>query len=99
MSPAMTIILINGVILLLCYLVLFPVIVRDNLQKLAVNDLFAFVVAMTVAGSLYMDTNVEIMVMGLSFNWFWFALCCYILLELPLALWYLNKYKLWPPAP
>ena len=99
MAPVITILMINAVILLLCYFLLFPVVVGANLQKMAVNDLLASVVALVVAGSLYMDSGLTIRVFDVSLNWFWFTLLRYFLLEFPLAIWYLNKNNMWPPSP
>lgn len=99
MAPVMTILMINAVILLLCYFLLFPVVVGANLQKMAVNDLLASIVALVVAGSLYMGSGLTVRVFDVSLNWFWFTLLSYFLLEFPLAIWYLNKNNMWPPAP
>jgi hypothetical protein len=94
MPPPMTILAINGIILVVAYFLLFPRIVGDNLQKMAVNDLLASIVALTVAGSLYMGSGLVFRVFGMPLNWFWFTLLSYLALEFPLAIWYLKKNRM-----
>ncbi|ALO47518.1 hypothetical protein [Pseudohongiella spirulinae] len=91
MPPPMTILAINGIILVVAYFLLFPRLVGDNLQKMALNDLLASIVALIVAGSLYMGSGLEFRVFGVPLNWFWFTLLSYLALEFPLAIWYLKK--------
>jgi hypothetical protein len=94
MSPPVMILTINALILLMLYFVLFPRLVGDNLRKMALHDLLASIVALTVAGSLYMGSGLIFKVLGMSLNWFWFSLLSYFLLEFPLAIWYLKKHRM-----
>lgn len=94
MPPPLMILSINAVILVLLYFLLFPRLVGDNLPKMAFNDLLASIVALTVAGSLYMGSGLIFRVLGVPLNWFWFTLLSYFLLEFPLAVWYLKKHNM-----
>lgn len=91
MTPEAAILLINATVLLICYLVVLPRWAGGNLNRIALHDFMATLVALVLAGSLYLGTGTTFDLGPLSLNWFWFALLTYFAMELPLMFWYLNK--------
>lgn len=51
----------------------------------------ATMVALLLAGTLYLGTGVTFDLGPLSLNWFWFAALTYFAMELPVMFWYLHK--------
>lgn len=98
MSPAATIVLLNAITLTFCYFWMFPRVVGKDLQKLALNDVMASVVVISVAASLYMGRELTFSIMGIDLNWFWFTLISYFAMEVPFTLWYMMKYRIQPPG-
>jgi len=90
-SPELTVVLINGVVLLACYLGVLPRWAGADLRRIAVHDFMATMVALLIAASLYQGTDLTFNLGPLALNWFWFALLTYFALELPLMYWYLSK--------
>jgi len=94
MTPELSIIALNVIIIVLSYLMIYPKVVGGDLNKLLLNDLIASVMAIVVAGSVYWGSNVAFDTLVTTCNWFWFTLLTYTLLEIPVMLWYLKKYKI-----
>lgn len=91
MAPEATVLLINAVVLLICYLMVLPRWAGGDLRRITIHDLMATIVALMLAGSLYQGMGITFDLGPLPLNWFWFALLTYFAMELPLMFWYLNK--------
>lgn len=94
MSPELTIIVLNLVLILFSYQVLYPAVVGNSLNRLIANDTMATLVAIMVAGSLYAGSGREFSLLFLTVNWFWFTLISYSVMELPLAMRYMRRHGL-----
>lgn len=91
MTPESSILMINLVIILTAYLWVYPRWAGLDLKKVAFNDVFATGLALFIAGYLYMGSGLEFTALGIGFNWFWFSLLSYFLIEIPFVLWYFRK--------
>lgn len=92
MSPELTVIILNLVLIVFSYQVLYPKIVGNSLNRLLANDTMATLVALVVAASLYAGSNQRFSLLFLTVNWFWFTLISYSLMELPLAMRYMHRH-------
>ncbi len=93
MTPESTVILLVIAILLFSYLWFFPRVAQDDLIKLSQYDLLSSIVTLTISGLLFAGKSLTFRLLDLELNWFWFTIICYIILELPLFLWYLGNIR------
>lgn len=91
MNHEVTVLLINGIVLLTCYLIVLPRWAGADLNRIALHDFFASVVALIIAGSLYQGMRLRFDFGPFTLNWFWFTLLTYFAMELPLVYWYLRR--------
>ncbi|RUO44652.1 hypothetical protein [Idiomarina aquatica] len=82
------------VMILVSYLHVYPKVAGSNFNKLAAYDLIAAGIALFIVGYKYWDTGFPFYLLGLSLNWFWYTLIVYIVLETPVALWYIKKHNI-----
>ncbi|MBD1388731.1 hypothetical protein IC617_04760 [Neiella sp. HB171785] len=94
-TPELIILALNGVLLTISYGWLYPRYVKDNMRKLMINDVAAFVVALIVAAGLFIGKDIHFNALLFEANWFWFTLLSYTALEIPFSIRYCNKYNLW----
>ncbi|MFT6264908.1 MAG: hypothetical protein ACJAWS_001047 [Oleiphilaceae bacterium] len=93
MQPEFIIISLNLTILCVGYLFIYPSVAGSNLNKIALNDLIASAIALTIAGSLFWGNDYEFDLLIASVNWFWFTLVTYLLIEIPFVSGYLKRHK------
>ena len=91
-SPEIVLLILNGVILILEYFLIFPRTVGNNISKLMQSDLLATVTYVIVAGFLFWRTNHQFDLLVGVVNWFLFSVVTFLLMEVPFALWYLKKF-------
>lgn len=94
MSSELTVILINLTIILIAYFYIYPIFAGNDLHKMSFNDLLATGISMLVVGSIYWDTGLKFNALLFDLNWFWFCFVTYLIMELPVAVWYWRKNKL-----
>lgn len=95
MSPELFIILIVFCILGFSYLWLFPRIAGNDLKKLTIYDFMSSVVCVLISGYFFWGLNIEFDAIFTELTWFWFTVLIYLLIEMPLAFWYLKRYRVW----
>ena len=93
MNAEILILLLNTAILLVAYGSIYPKLAGNNANKIAVFDLLASGFSLFVVGYKYWETSTQFTLLFVELNWFWFTLICYALVELPIAYWYIKKYK------
>jgi hypothetical protein len=93
MSPEAQILVINSILVVITYVILYPRFAGRDLNKLFVNDLIAMLIALFVAGSMFSNSRVEFSLLIFDTDWFWFCLLSYMLIETPFALRYLRKHR------
>ncbi len=90
----LSILLLNLVIIMAGYFYIYPRFVGANESRLFMHDLVASGVAIVVAGSVYYGSGLEFNLLIADANWFWFTFLSFLVMEIPFALWYYQKYKI-----
>jgi len=85
--------LLNAIIVLASYLLLYPKVAGNNLNKIAVYDLVSSGFALLLVGIKFWQTGQIFHFLGFELNWFWFTLISYGVVEIPVSLWYIKKHK------
>ncbi len=93
MSAEVSILLLNTIIVLLAYLLIYPKTAGNNFYKITLSDLCASATALTIVGFKYWELAQKFNLLFIEVNWFWFTLITYGLIELPIMLWYFKKYQ------
>ena len=93
-SPETFILLTNATILLCAYFIVYPRFAGSDLNRLALNDLAANAIAIAVAGFAIFGTGQRFDLLFLEVGWFGFAFGTFLLMELPLFVWYARRYGL-----
>ena len=76
-----------------CYLYIYPKIAGNNLNKLALCDLGCLAFVYVLVGLKYWGTGYEFSLLLFSTNWFWFTVIVYYAIEIPYFIWYCKKYN------
>ena len=92
-NPELIIILLNTVIVLVAYLLIYPKAAGSDVNKIAINDLIASAISIVVAGSMFWGSNQEFNVIFTNVNWFWFTILSYAAIEIPFMIWYCKKHN------
>jgi hypothetical protein len=93
-SPELFVLTINAVILSIAYLWVYPRFAGSDLNRLVVNDLLANLCALLVSGFFFYDSGVRFDFIFIEVGWFGFTFASFLLLELPLFVWYVRRYGL-----
>ena len=94
MSPELTVLLLNIVLIMLAYQYVYPRWVGNNMSKLIVNDIIATFISLLIAGSLYSSSGEDFLLLFGNVNWFWFTLVTYSVMEMPMAMRYMRKHNM-----
>lgn len=92
-EPELAVILLNSTLIVLAYFWFYPRVAGANLQKVALFDLLTTAIALLIVGFKFWGSGYLFELVGFHLNWFWFTLLTYLVLEIPLSLWYLKRYK------
>jgi len=76
-----------------CYLSIFPKIAGNNFDKLALCDLTCWAFVLVLVGLKYWGSGYEFSLLLFSTNWFWFTVIVYAAIEIPFFIWYCKKYN------
>ena len=93
-SPEQFVVLINAVILVAAYFYVYPRFAGADTRRLAINDLIANGCALLVVGLLYGGTGQRFSLLFGEVGWFGFTIATFLLMELPLFIWYSRRYRL-----
>ncbi|MCG7533330.1 hypothetical protein MHM98_18540 [Psychrobium sp. MM17-31] len=96
-SPEQTVLMLNVIVVLLGYLVIYPRVAGNNFNKITGHDLIATSIVLITSASMYYDSGIEFNLLVGTVNWFWFTLITYMAIEIPVLLWYIKKYKVTLP--
>ena len=92
LSPETLLLGLNGTILCLAYVLIYPRMVADDINTLIQSDLLATATSVIVAGFLFWGTNQPFDLLFGEVNWFVFSVATFLLMEVPFALWYFKKF-------
>lgn len=94
MPAELIILLLDAVLIVFCYQLLYPRQVGNSRKRLIINDTIATGVALMVAGSVYAGSEQMFLLLVVEVNWFWFTLITYSLMELPFAMRYMHRHNM-----
>ena len=94
LQPELLLALLNLVLVMITYLMIYPRFAGRNVNKLVVNDCLAMLISLAIAGAIFQDTGYDFSLLVIDVNWFWFSLTSYMLIETPFALRYIKKHKI-----
>ena len=86
--------LLNLVIVLVAYFLVYPKIAGSDINKISLNDIFASGISLGIVGSVYWGTEHQFNAIFMSVNWFWFTLITYAIIEVPIMIWYFKKHNI-----
>lgn len=92
-EPEFAVILLNATLAVLAYFWFYPRVAGANLQKVALFDLLTTAIALLIVGVKFWGAVYQFELLGFRLNWFWFTLLTYLILEIPLSIWYLKRYQ------
>ncbi|TDP40527.1 hypothetical protein DEU29_10171 [Idiomarina aquatica] len=82
------------IMILVGYLQVYPKVAGKNFNKLASYDGLMAGLALFIVGYKYWGTGFVFYLLGIPLNWFWYTLIIYIVLETPVAIWYIKKHNI-----
>ncbi len=80
------------VVILGCYLYIFPKIAGNNIDRISLCDLVSWSFVLVLVGHKYWGSGYEFSLLLFSTNWFWFTVIVYVAIEIPFFIWYCKKY-------
>ena len=90
-SPELLILALNLIIVLVSYLSIYPKLAGDDFKKITFLDTLSSGFALLVVGLHYWGSGHEFNLLVNDVNWFWFTLVSYLVIEIPVMLWYFKK--------
>lgn len=87
------VVVLNLIIVFVAYLSVYPKLAGNSFNRISFYDIFASGLALTIVGLKYWGTGQEFNLIFGQFNWFWFTLITYALIEVPVMVWYFRKNK------
>jgi hypothetical protein len=91
-SPEAQILILNGVILGVAYLGIFPSLEHKKINRIMTIDLVLSALAIFVAGALFWGTGTQFSLMLFTTNWAIFTVVTFVLIEAPLFVHFARKY-------
>lgn len=91
-SPEAQILILNGVILGVVYLGIYPTLRDKTLNRIMAIDLVLSALALTVAAALFWGTGTKFSLIFFDTNWLLFSLVTLFALETPLFLNFAKKH-------
>lgn len=91
-APEIQILILNGVILAVAYLGIYPGLQHKTLNRMLAVDLALSALALTVAGALFWGSGVPFNMILFEVNWAVFTIVTIMLMEVPLFLWFAKKH-------
>lgn len=91
-TAELAVILLNLVLVCSAYFWFYPRVAGADLRKVALFDVLTTALALLIVGSKFWGSGQQFDLVFGNSNWFWFTLVTYLILETPLALWYIKRY-------
>ena len=91
-SPEVQVLILNGVILGVAYLGIYPSLAQKTRNRIMAIDLVLSALAIGVAGALFWDTGVGFTLVFFEVNWAVFTVVTIFVIETPLFLRFASKH-------
>lgn len=76
--------------LTLAYFWLYPKFVGENVKLMAWLDVAITAIPIALSGALFWESDPVLRWIFFDTNWFWFSLLSYVVIEMPIFVWYLR---------
>ena len=94
LPPELQLLTINATILAVAYLGIYPTLRPITVSKMMRVDLVLSCLSLVVAGGLFWNTGTRFSLLLFQTNWAVFALVTMMVMEYPLARWFMRKHGL-----
>ncbi|MEJ6398988.1 hypothetical protein [Yoonia sp. 208BN28-4] len=94
MSPELTILIINGVLMAFGYLVAYPALSEKTMPAIMWRDAVISGAALFLAGLLYWGSDIAFSLIVFDTNWFFFSVLTLMVIETPLFIWFAAKHDI-----
>ncbi len=92
MTPEAQILFINGVIVAVAYLGIYPSLEHKTLNRIMTIDLVLSAMALTVAGALFWGSGTGFTLLFFQTNWAVFTIITLMIMEIPCFVYFIRKY-------
>lgn len=92
MTPELTLLIINGVLMAYAYLWAYPALTDKKISAIMYRDMAISVAALGIAGALFWGSGIQFSMVLFETNWFWFSVITLFAMETPLFFWFANKH-------
>lgn len=91
-NPEQFVLMVNAVILVCAYFIIYPRFAGSDQNWLAINDLIANACAFFVVGFNFWGSGERFDLLVTDVGWFGFTVTTFLLMELPLFVWYVRRH-------
>ncbi|MBU2863617.1 hypothetical protein KO489_07170 [Reinekea forsetii] len=92
MGSEFSIIILVALTFLAAYTLIYPKIAGHSFERVTYCDIFVTGFIFLAVAQKYWGSGVLFSFLGLQMNWFWFTLLVSGVIEVPLLMWYYQKY-------
>jgi hypothetical protein len=93
MNLEINIILINLIVLVTAYGLIYPFFFKNDFFQIIIQDGIALAITLFIVGSVYFKSGQLFNLFFMKISWFWFTLITFVLLELAFFTYYTKKSK------
>jgi Ca2+/Na+ antiporter len=90
-KPELFVLLLNIFLLIVSYLLIYPKVCKNDLQKIQKYDVFFSLLWIIIVWFLFWWTDINFNLVFIDLNWFWFQIITYIFFEIIFFFWYMKK--------
>ncbi len=94
MSPELTILVINGVLMAFGYLVAYPALTDKTLAAILWRDTAISLAAVVLAGLLFWGKGLAFRLVLFDTNWLVFSVITLMVIEVPFFAWFARRYDI-----
>ncbi|MCG9729666.1 hypothetical protein L1D44_07360 [Shewanella sp. Isolate13] len=90
----LSIVALIAVVVVVSYLSIYPKVAGSDITRLLWCDIAISAFVLTLVGGKYWGSGEAFSLLLLDVNWFWFTLIVYLIMEVPMAMWYAKKHNI-----
>lgn len=92
MSPELTLLIVNAVLMAYAYLWAYPSLPEKTLSAIMIRDMAISAAALIVAAALFWGSGIRFSLIFFDTNWLIFSILTLFLMETPLFFWFAKKH-------
>lgn len=94
MSPELTLILLNFILLFIAYAFVYPKLQDKSFANIGKQDLLVTAASLIVSGSLFYGKDIEFSLVFFDSNWVVFTVVVFSVMEIPFGLWFKHRFNI-----